>query len=111
MSHLSWPIGNGTGCVLAREPKGRWSLNSPPFGSGNTPQKAGSSLLALVRRSLEAVPEIKYYLSNGKPETPLGVMARVRARGARSKIIWKIVSHTGNGALRDQVMERMRAIT
>ncbi len=31
----------------------------------------------MVRRSLEAVPEIKYYLSNGKQETPLGVMARL----------------------------------
>ena len=31
----------------------------------------------LIRRSLEAKPELKYYVSNGDAETPLGVLAQV----------------------------------
>jgi SRSO17 transposase len=40
-------------------------------------RKPGPPCWLVVRRSLEAVPEMKYYLSNGKQETPLGEMARV----------------------------------
>jgi SRSO17 transposase len=39
--------------------------------------KAGPPCWLLVRRSLEATPEVKYYMSNGGAETPLGVLARV----------------------------------
>jgi SRSO17 transposase len=39
--------------------------------------KAGPPVWLLVRRSLEATPEIKYYLSNGDEAMPLGVMAQV----------------------------------
>ena len=31
----------------------------------------------MIRRSLEPVPEVKYYVSNGDATTPLGVMAEV----------------------------------
>jgi SRSO17 transposase len=39
--------------------------------------QAGPPVWLLVRRSLEATPEIKYYISNGDAETPLGVLAQV----------------------------------
>lgn len=38
---------------------------------------AGPPIWLLVRRSLEATPEIKYYVSNGDAATPLGVLAQV----------------------------------
>ena len=38
---------------------------------------AGPPLWLLVRRSLERVPEVKYYLSNAEPEMPLEPMALV----------------------------------
>jgi SRSO17 transposase len=40
-------------------------------------RQPGPSSWLVMRRSLEAAPEIKYYLSNGKKETPVGVMAQV----------------------------------
>jgi SRSO17 transposase len=40
-------------------------------------RKPGPPSWLLVRRSLEATPEIKYYLSNGNEQTPLEVMAQV----------------------------------
>jgi SRSO17 transposase len=39
--------------------------------------KAGPPVWLVVRRSLEATPELKYYVSNGDDATPLGVMAQV----------------------------------
>jgi SRSO17 transposase len=39
--------------------------------------RAGPPIWLLVRRSLEATPEIKYYVSNGDAATPLGVLAEV----------------------------------
>jgi len=39
--------------------------------------QAGPAIWLLVRRSLEATPEIKYYVSNGDAATPLGVLAQV----------------------------------
>jgi SRSO17 transposase len=39
--------------------------------------EAGPPIWLLVRRSLEATPEIKYYVSNGDAATPLGVLAQV----------------------------------
>src|SRR4051794_705203 len=39
--------------------------------------QAGPPVWLLVRRSLEATPEIKYYISDGDAATPLGVLARV----------------------------------
>jgi SRSO17 transposase len=39
--------------------------------------QAGPPVWLLVRRSLEATPEVKYYVSNGSAETPLGVLAQV----------------------------------
>jgi SRSO17 transposase len=39
--------------------------------------QAGPPIWLLVRRSLEATPEIKYYVSNGDAATPLGVLAQV----------------------------------
>ena len=39
--------------------------------------EAGPPIWLLVRRSLEPVPEIKYYVSNGDAATPLGVLAQV----------------------------------
>ncbi len=38
---------------------------------------AGPPIWLLVRRSLEATPEIKYYVSNGDAATPLKVLAQV----------------------------------
>jgi SRSO17 transposase len=38
---------------------------------------AGPSLWLLIRRSLERVPEVKYYLSNAEPDMPLRTMAQV----------------------------------
>jgi SRSO17 transposase len=40
-------------------------------------RRAGPPLWLLIRRSLERVPEIKYYLSNAPRETPLETMAQV----------------------------------
>jgi SRSO17 transposase len=40
-------------------------------------RKPGPPTWVLIRRSLEAEPEIKYYVSNGAAETPLGVLASV----------------------------------
>jgi SRSO17 transposase len=39
--------------------------------------RPGPPVWLLVRRSLEATPEIKYYISNGDAETPLDVLASV----------------------------------
>src|SRR5205085_11999604 len=39
--------------------------------------KAGPPCWLVVRRSLEPTPEVKYYISNGSAETPLGVLAKV----------------------------------
>jgi SRSO17 transposase len=39
--------------------------------------KAGPPVWLLVRRSLEPVPEVKYYISNADGSTPLGVLAEV----------------------------------
>ncbi len=39
--------------------------------------QAGPPIWVLVRRSLEATPEIKYYVSNGDAATPLAVLAQV----------------------------------
>ena len=39
--------------------------------------EAGPLIWLLMRRSLEAVPEVKYYVSNADGSTPLGVLARV----------------------------------
>jgi SRSO17 transposase len=38
---------------------------------------AGPPIWPLVRRSLEPVPEVKYYVSNADASTPLGVLAEV----------------------------------
>lgn len=40
-------------------------------------RKPGPPTWVLIRRSLEETPEVKYYVSNGDAETPLGVMALV----------------------------------
>jgi SRSO17 transposase len=40
-------------------------------------RRAGPPIWLLVRRSLEAEPEVKYYVSNGDAATPLGVLALV----------------------------------
>ena len=40
-------------------------------------RRAGPRLSLVVRRSLERVPEVKYYLSNAAPDTPLRTMAQV----------------------------------
>lgn len=40
-------------------------------------QKPGPPVWLLIRRSLEATPEVKYYISNGDAETPLKVLALV----------------------------------
>ena len=39
--------------------------------------KAGPPCWLVVRRSLDPTSEVKYYISNGGAETPLGVLARV----------------------------------
>jgi SRSO17 transposase len=39
--------------------------------------KAGPPCWLVVRRSLEPTPEVKYYISDGPAETPLGVLAKV----------------------------------
>jgi SRSO17 transposase len=39
--------------------------------------EAGPPVWLLVRRSLEPVPEVKYYVSNAAASTPLGVLAEV----------------------------------
>jgi SRSO17 transposase len=40
-------------------------------------RKPGPPIWVLVRRSLEDIPEVKYYVSNGDVGTPLGVLALV----------------------------------
>jgi SRSO17 transposase len=40
-------------------------------------RRAGPPLWLLIRRSLERVPEVKYYLSNAERDTPLRTMAQV----------------------------------
>jgi SRSO17 transposase len=45
---------------------------------------AGPPLWLVIRRSLERVPEVKYYLSNAKPDTPLETMALVT--GVRCRV-------------------------
>jgi SRSO17 transposase len=40
-------------------------------------RKPGPPVWLLVRRSLEPVPEVKYYVSNADASTPLGVLAEV----------------------------------
>jgi len=40
-------------------------------------RKPGPPIWVLIRRSLEEKPEVKYYVSNGDAETPLGVLAQV----------------------------------
>ena len=40
-------------------------------------RRAGPQVWFLIRRSLEAVPEVKYYISNADPDTPLETMALV----------------------------------
>jgi SRSO17 transposase len=40
-------------------------------------RKPGPPIWVLIRRSLEAEPEVKYYVSNGDAATPLGVLAEV----------------------------------
>jgi SRSO17 transposase len=40
-------------------------------------RRAGPPLWLLVRRSLERVPEVKYYFSNAEPDVPLRTMAQV----------------------------------
>jgi SRSO17 transposase len=40
-------------------------------------RRAGPPVWLLIRRSLERVPEVKYYLSNAEPDTPLRSMAQV----------------------------------
>ena len=40
-------------------------------------RKPGPPVWLLIRRSLEAEPEVKYYVSNGEAETPLEVLALV----------------------------------
>jgi SRSO17 transposase len=40
-------------------------------------RQPGPPIWVLIRRSLEEKPEVKYYVSNGDAETPLGVMAQV----------------------------------
>ncbi len=40
-------------------------------------RKPGPPVWLVIRRSLEPVPEVKYYISNGEATTPLGVMAEV----------------------------------
>ena len=40
-------------------------------------RKPGPPVWLLIRRSLEAEPEVKYYVSNADAETPLGVLALV----------------------------------
>src|SRR4051794_9705686 len=40
-------------------------------------QKPGPPVWLLIRRSLEATPEVKYYISNGDADTPLKVLALV----------------------------------
>jgi len=40
-------------------------------------RRAGPPLWLLIRRSLEPVPEVKYYLSNAEPDVPLETMALV----------------------------------
>ena len=40
-------------------------------------RRPGPPIWLLIRRSLEPVPEIKYYVSNAEAGTPLGVLAGV----------------------------------
>jgi SRSO17 transposase len=40
-------------------------------------RKPGPPIWLVIRRGLEPVPEVKYYVSNGDATTPLGVMAEV----------------------------------
>jgi SRSO17 transposase len=40
-------------------------------------RRAGPPLWLLIRRSLERVPEVEYYLSNAEPDMPVRPMARV----------------------------------
>ena len=58
--------------------RARWSSSSRRCGSGRcgTASRGRRSWL-LIRRSLEAEPELKYYVSNADAETPLSTLALV----------------------------------
>ena len=69
---------------------------------------AGPPLWLLIRRSLERVPEVKYYVSNAEPDTPLETMALVT--GVR----WRVEEFledgkgpVGHGAVRGAVVDQL----
>src|SRR4051812_19744225 len=56
-----------------------WLLVGGGVGGGGR-GAVGPPIWLLVRRSLEATPELKYYVSNGDAATPLEVLAQVACK-------------------------------
>ena len=70
---LSWPTGRGRGCVSAREPRAAGLRVRRGAGLGGAPRRSRVPDLACwCGGRWRRVPEIKYYVSNGEQETPLG---------------------------------------
>ncbi len=69
--------------------------------------RAGAPVWVLVRRSLEAKPEVKYYISNGDEQTPLEVLARVACAASGRGVPRGCQELPGDGAVRDAVVDRV----
>ena len=71
-------------CRCARGRRGRWCSSSRRSGSGAIRhRKPGPPSWLLIRRSLGAEPELKYYVSNADAETPLSTLALVACTRCR----------------------------
>ena len=63
-------------------------------------RRAGPPIWLLIRRSLEAEPEVKYYVSNGDAATPLGVLALVACSRHRVEEFFEdCKSYLGHGGV------------
>ena len=83
-SPTSCPPRRGRRCRCARGRRGRWSSSSRRCGSGAMRhRKPGPPSWLLIRRSLGAEPELKYYISNADAETPLSTLALVACTRCR----------------------------
>ena len=71
-------------------------------------RKPGPPAWLLIRRSLGAEPELKYYVSNADAETPLSTLALVACTRCRVEEFFEdCKSYLGHGAVRDAVVGRV----
>ena len=71
-------------------------------------RKPGPPAWLLIRRSLGAEPEVKYYISNADAETPLSTLALVACTRCRVEEFFEdCKSYLGHGAVRDAVVRRV----